>query len=53
MLDPSEPGVQLLAEGPGPCSAQHDHTGGMRKGRLWPQEMRYEAMYEGDDDETV
>jgi hypothetical protein len=42
-LDPGEPGVQLLEEGPRSCPVQHDHDGGMWKSRLRLQEMGYEG----------
>jgi hypothetical protein len=34
MLDPGEPGVQLLEERLGLCPVQHDHNGGVWKSGL-------------------
>ena len=43
ILDPGQPGVKLIEEGPGSCPVQYDHNGGMWKSGLRLQEMWYEG----------
>ena len=42
-LDPREPGVQPIEEGPRSCSTQHDDDGGTWKSILWFQKMQHEG----------